>query len=333
MTSTQTVLVTGASAGVGRAVAREFGSLGWQVALLARGDAGLRAAARDVEAAGGKAIAIPADMSDHRQVEAAADRIESELGEIDVWVNAAFATVFAPFDQIEADEFRRATEVSYLGFVHGTMAALRRMKPRDRGTIVQVGSALGERAVPLQSAYCGAKHAINGFTESLRTELMHDKSNVHVTVVQMPALNTPQFSWVLSRLPKHPQPVPPIYQPEVAARAVVFAARHPKHKQYWVGASTVATLLGQRVIPAVLDRYLARAGYASQQTDSSCKPEAVNLWEPADDERDFGTHGIFDDRSHSFSPESWLRRNAKFVTAAGGAAAAAALLAAVRHDR
>lgn len=327
----QTVVVTGATAGVGRAVAREFSSRGYQVALLARGEAGLRAAADDVEAAGGTALTIPTDVADYRQVDAAADRVESEFGGIDVWVNAAFATVFAPFDQIKPDEFRRATEVSYLGFVHGTMAALHRMKPRDHGAIVQVGSALGNRAVPLQSAYCGAKHAINGFTESLRTELLHDKSNVHITVVQMPALNTPQFSWVLSRLPRHPQPVPPIYQPEVAARAVVFAAKHPKRKQYWVGASTVATLLGQRAFPTLLDRYLARTGYASQQTEDDDQPKAVNLWEPADNDRDFGAHGIFDDRSHSRSPVSTLRRHP--ALAVGGAAAAAASLVAAARTR
>ena len=331
LTSKKTVVVTGASAGVGRAVATQFGARGWKVALVARGETGLRAAAHDVGAAGGTALTVPADVSDHEQVAAAAERVERELGEIDVWINAAFATVFAPFDQIQSDEYRRATEVSYLGFVHGTMVALQRMKPRDRGTIVQVGSALGNRAVPLQAAYCGAKHAINGFTESLRTELLHDNSNVHVTVVQMPALNTPQFSWVLSRLPKHPQPVPPIYQPEVAARAVLYAADHPKHKQYWVGASTIATLVGQRIAPALLDRYLARAGYASQQTDRSRETAAVNLWEPADTDRDFGAHGIFDARSHSFSPALALRRNVKPIAAAIGGAAAVASVVATRR--
>ncbi len=325
MSTPETIVVTGATAGVGRAVARAFAARGAQVALLARGDAGLAAAARDVEEAGGKALPITTDVADNRQVDAAADRVERELGDIDVWVNAAFATVFAPFERIDAEEFRRATEVSYLGFVHGTMAALRRMKPRDRGAIVQVGSALGLRSVPLQSAYCGAKHAINGFTESLRTELLHDGSNVSVTVVQMPALNTPQFSWVLSRLPKRPQPVPPIYQPEVAARAVLFAADHPRHKQYWVGASTVATLLGQRLMPAVLDRYLARTGYSSQQTDEDATDHPVNLWEPADHHTDFGAHGRFDDRSHSLSPALILRRRAKPLAAAAAVAAGLAL--------
>ncbi len=325
MSTPETIVVTGASAGVGRAVARAFGARGAQVALLARGEAGLAAAARDVEDEGGKALVIPTDVADHRQVEAAAERVEQDLGEIDVWVNAAFATIFAPFDRIDAEEFRRATEVSYLGFVHGTMAALHRMKPRDRGAIVQVGSALGLRSVPLQSAYCGAKHAINGFTESLRTELLHDGSNVAVTVVQMPALNTPQFSWVLSRLPKRPQPVPPIYQPEVAARAVLFAADHPRRKQYWVGASTVATLLGQRVMPAVLDRYLGRTGYSSQQTNEDATDHPVNLWEPADDSTDFGAHGTFDDRSHALSPALAMRRGAKPLAAAAAVAAGVAL--------
>ncbi len=224
---TQTVVVTGASAGIGRATARLFGQRGARVALIARGQAGLDGAARDVEEAGGQALAISADVADYEQVTAAARQAEERFGPIDVWVNVAFTSVFAPFSEITAEEFRRVTEVSYLGFVHGTMAALALMRPRGRGTIVQVGSALGERSIPLQSAYCGAKHAINGFTSSLRCELLHENSGVQVTVVQMPAVNTPQFSWVRSRLPNHPQPVPPIYQPEVAARGVLFAADHP----------------------------------------------------------------------------------------------------------
>ena len=235
------------------------------------------------------------------------------FGPIDIWVNVAFVSVFAPFHQISAEEYRRVTEVSYLGFVHGTMAALGRMRRRDAGTVVQVGSALGSRAIPLQSAYCGAKHAINGFTESVRTELMHEHSNVNITVVQMPAVNTPQFSWVLSRLPRHPQPVPPIYQPEVAARAVVFAAEHPRRKQYWVGASTAGTVLGQRLVPALLDRYLAKTGYASQQTSQRVSPERPhNLWEPRDDEDggDHGAHGVFDSNSLDRSPQLWVSQHA-----------------------
>ena len=224
----QVVVVTGASGGIGRAVATAFGARGARVALLARGEKGLAGAARDVRAGGGSALLIPVDVADQAQVFAAADRVEDELGPIDVWVNVAFTSVFAPFEKIHPDEYRRVTEVSYLGYVYGTMAALQKMKPRDRGTIVQVGSALAYRGIPLQTAYCGAKHAIQGFHEALRCELLHEHSNVHVTMVQMPAVNTPQFSWVLSRLPHHAQPVPPIYQPEVAARGVLYAADHPQ---------------------------------------------------------------------------------------------------------
>ena len=254
----------------------------------------------------------------------AAALVEKTFGPIDVWVNVAFTSVFAPFHQIAADEYRRVTEVSYLGYVHGTMVALEHMRPRDRGTIVQVGSALGARAIPLQSAYCGAKHAINGFTESVRTELMHDHSDIHITIAQMPALNTPQFSWVLSRLPKHPQPVPPIYQPEIAARAVVFAADHPHRKQYWVGASTAATTLGQRLVPALLDHYLAKTGYTSQQTKQAASPNRPNnLWEPVDSaaNSDHGAHGTFDDRATARSPQLWISQHAR----ASGIAAAAAV--------
>jgi len=227
----------------------------------------------------------PPTWRDFAQVEAAAGRIEDSLGPIDVWVNVAFASVFAPFAETTPEDFRRVTEVTYLGFVHGTTAALARMRPRDHGAIVQVGSALGARSIPLQSAYCGGKHAINGFTESLRCELRHDISNVHVTVVQMPAVNTPQFSWVRSRLPRHPQPVPPIYQPEVAARGIVYAADHPGRKQYFVGATTAATILANRVAPALLDRYLARTGYDSQQTGEPESSRPDNLWEPVDEPR------------------------------------------------
>ncbi|MFY9926855.1 MAG: SDR family oxidoreductase, partial [Streptosporangiaceae bacterium] len=302
---TQTVAITGASAGIGRATARLFAERGANVGLIARGHAGLDGAARDVEQAGGKALAVPADVADFAQVDAAAQKIEDTFGPIDVWVNVAFASVFAPFAQISPEEFRRITEVSYLGFVHGTMAALARMRPRDRGAIVQVGSALGDRSIPLQSGYCGAKHAINGFTSSLRCELLHDRSGVHITVVQMPAVNTPQFSWVRSRLPRHPQPVPPIYQPEVAARGVLYAADHPRRKQYFVGASTAATILGNRVAPALLDRYLAKTGYNSQQTSERESGQSGNLWDPVDDPQgeDHGAHGEFDGKAHPRSAQ------------------------------
>ncbi len=305
----KTVVVTGASAGIGRASAELFGRRGARVALIARGEAGLQGAAEAVERAGGTALVVPADVADSDAVDQAASRAEAELGPVDVWVNVAFTSVFAPFTQITPAEFRRVTEVSYLGYVHGTMAALSRMKPRDRGTIVQVGSALGYRAIPLQSAYCGAKHAVNGFTESVRTELLHDHSHVNITVVQMPAVNTPQFSWVLSRLPRQAQPVPPIYQPGVAAEAVVFAAEHPGRKEYWAGGSTAATIFAQKFAAPVLDRYLGRTGYNSQQTDQPEVPgRPGNLWEPLDEApgTDHGAHGAFDDRARDHSNHDLL---------------------------
>jgi NAD(P)-dependent dehydrogenase (short-subunit alcohol dehydrogenase family) len=325
---TQTVVVTGASAGIGRATARLFGERGANVGLIARGEAGLDGAARDVEEAGGKALAVSADVADYEQVTAAARDIEQHFGPIDVWINVAFTSVFAPFAEITAAEFRRVTEVSYLGFVHGTMAALSLMRPRGRGTIVQVGSALGERSIPLQSAYCGAKHAINGFTSSLRCELLHDKAGVHVTVVQMPAVNTPQFSWVRSKLPRHPQPVPPIYQPDVAARGVVFAADHPRRRQYWVGGTTAATIAANRLAPALLDRYLARTGYDSQQTAQPAKPgRPDNLLQPADGTtgHDRGSRGAFDSTSHDRSPQLWVSQHARISS---GLLAGAAVLGA-----
>ncbi|MFE9401652.1 SDR family oxidoreductase [Streptomyces sp. NPDC006530] len=331
----ETVVITGASAGIGRATARLFAERGAHVVLLARGEAGLDAAAAEVEELGGRALALPVDVADPEQVEKAAEAAEATFGPIDVWVNVAFASVFAPFTEISADEFRRVTDVSYLGFVHGTRTALARMLPRDRGTIVQVGSALGERSIPLQSAYCGAKHAVNGFTSSVRTELLHNKSHVRITVVQMPAVNTPQFSWVRSRLAGHPQPVPPIYQPEVAARAVLFAADHPRRKQYYVGASTVATVWANRFVPALLDRYLARTGYGSQQREDMA-PESSrgNLWQPLDraPDEDHGAHGIFDEQAHARSYQAMTAHHP--VLAAGTALGALATAAwAVRRYR
>ena len=336
---TQTVVITGASAGIARATARLYGRRGANVALVARGKAGLEAAAADVRDNGGTPLVIPADVAEPDQVDAAAEQAEAELGPIDTWINVAFTSVFAPFTEISAAEFKRVTEVSYLGFVYGTMAALRYMKPRDYGTIVQVGSALSERSIPLQSAYCGAKHAINGFTESVRCELLHEGSGVRITVVQMPAVNTPQFSWVRSRLPRDPQPVPPIYEPELAARGVAFAADHPERKQYWVGDSTAATLLAQKFAAPLLDRYLARTGYDSQQTDQQASPgRPDNLWEPVDQPAgsDHGAHGSFDSKSHTVSPQLWVSQHARQVSAGAAAATAAGLggiLAARRRSR
>ncbi len=324
----QVVVVTGASGGVGRAVARLYGARGAKVALLARGVDGLAGVAKEVEAEGGTALPVEVDMADAAAVEAAAGHIEAELGPIDVWVNDAFTSVFAPFMQISAEEFTRVTRVSYLGYVYGTRAALARMLPRDRGVVVQVGSALAYRGIPLQSAYCGAKHAIQGFTESVRCELLHDKSGVRVTMVQLPAVNTPQFDWVLSRLRRKAQPVPPIYQPEVAARGIVYAADHPRRREYWVGGSTAATLLANAVAPGVLDRYLARTGYSSQQTDQPRDADQpANLWQPADgpQEPDYGAHGRFDDRATDRSVQLWASQHHGLIAAAALAATVAAL--------
>ncbi|MBV9041705.1 MAG: SDR family oxidoreductase [Acidimicrobiia bacterium] len=302
--SGRVVVVTGGSAGVGRATVRAFAEHGDDVAVLARGQDGLDGAVKDVEAAGRRALAISVDVADADAVEAAAAEVEQALGPIDVWVNCAMTSVFAPFKDAEPDEVRRVTEVDYLGFVYGTKAALRRMLPRDRGAIVQVGSALAYRGIPLQSAYCGAKHAVKGFTESLRCELLHDDSSVRLSMVQLPALNTPQFDWVLSRLPRKPQPVPPIYQPEVAARAIVWASGHDRAEVY-VGASTTGTILANKLVPRLLDRYLARSGYDSQQTKEAADPNRpANLWEPV--AGDHGAHGDFDGRAKPGSAQWWL---------------------------
>jgi NAD(P)-dependent dehydrogenase (short-subunit alcohol dehydrogenase family) len=285
------VVVTGASAGVGRASAIEFASRGDRVALIARGADGLAGASAEIAAAGGEALSVPADVADAAAVDAAATTIEEELGPIDVWVNDAMATVFSEFADIEPDEFRRATDVTYLGTVWGTKAALARMRPRDAGTIVQVGSALAYRGIPLQSAYCGAKHAIKGFTESVRTELMHDASAVRITMVQLPALNTPQFEIGRTKVDKHPQPVPPIYQPEVAARAIVWASEKAPREHY-VGAPVWKTIVGNKIAPWAADLYLARNGFKAQQTDEPVNGRPDNLFAPVPG--DHGTHGTFD---------------------------------------
>jgi NAD(P)-dependent dehydrogenase (short-subunit alcohol dehydrogenase family) len=323
MPTSRVVVVTGASGGVGRAVARRFGARGDRVALIARGEAGLSGAADDVDAAGGEALTMSVDVADHAALQTAAEDVERTLGPIDVWVNAAFSSVFAPFTEIEPEEFRRVTEVTYLGYVYGTRAALSRMLPRNRGTIVQVGSALAYRGIPLQSAYCGAKHAIQGFHESLRCELLHRRSRVRTTMVQLPAVNTPQFSWLRSRLRRHAQPVPPIFQPEVAAAAVVYAADHPRRREYWVGGSTVATLVANAVAPGILDRYLARTGFQSQQTDQPHDPtQPGNLWRPADDRvgHDYGAHGEFDEQAKTRSWQLWASQHHGLLAGTTGAA-------------
>jgi NAD(P)-dependent dehydrogenase (short-subunit alcohol dehydrogenase family) len=334
MSDSRVVVVTGASAGVGRAVARRFGEIGDRVALIARGEKGLSAALDDVHRAGGEGMTVAADVADHAAVDGAAAEVERKLGPIDVWVNTAFSSVFAPFSEITPDEFRRTTEVTYLGYVYGTRAALTRMRARDRGTIVQVGSALAYRGIPLQTAYCGAKHAIQGFHESLRCELLHEGSGVWTTMVQLPAVNTPQFSWVRSRLPRHAQPVPPIYQPEVVADAIVYAAAHPRRREYWVGGSTVATLLANAVAPGILDRYLARTGFGAQQTTEPHDPsDPGNLRHPADGERghDYGAHGEFDAKATSRSWQVWASQHHGLL--AGAAAAAVGLAAMARRAR
>jgi short-subunit dehydrogenase len=320
----QVVVITGASAGVGRATARAFAERAARVGLIARGRAGLEAAAEEVRARGGEALVLPCDVSDAAAVERAADEVEAAFGPIDVWVNAAMTAVLAEVLDTTAEEFRRVTEVTYLGSVHGALAALARMVPRDRGKLVQVGSALAYRGIPLQASYCGAKHAIEGFVESLRTELLHHGSNVGVTMVQLPGLNTTQFGWVRARTRGEPQPVPPIYQPEVAARAILWAAGH-RRRAIWVGAPTVYTILGQRLAPWLADRYLARTGFDGQQTDRPLDPDRRDyLFAPLDDEHDHGAHGGFDDRAHGRSPQLTLslHRRAAVGTVLGALAAA-----------
>lgn len=325
----EVVVVTGASAGLGRAIARKFGSQGAKVGLIARGGAGmdgLEGAKADVDKAGGQGLILACDVADPDQVEAAAEKAEQELGPIDIWVNDAMTSVFGPVKEIAPQEFKRVTEVTYLGQVYGAMAALKRMLPRDKGHIVLVGSALAYRGIPLQSAYCGAKHAIQGFADSLRAELLHDRSHVVLTMVQMPAMNTPQFGWVKNLLPMKPQPVPPIYQPEVAAEAVYWAAHHNR-REIFVGKSTVIAILGNKLAPQVGDWYLARTGYSSQQTDQPADSNRPNnLYEPLPG--DHGAHGAFDSKALGSSPQLTLSLDRKkLALAAAGLGAAGFALA------
>jgi short-subunit dehydrogenase len=316
----ETVVLTGAAAGVGRATARAFGRSGANIVLVARHRESLEAAQREIEQAGGHALVFPADVADADALDAAAEAAEREFGAIDIWVNCAMATIFSRFVDITPDEYRRATEVTYLGYVYGTMAALRRMRRRNRGTIVQVGSALAYRAIPLQSAYCGAKFAIRGFTDSIRSELLHEGSKVHLTMVQMPALNTPQFDWALNKTGRRPQPVPPIFQPEVAAEAIVFAA-HARRREVYVGWPTVKAILANKVIPGLLDRYLAKAGYDGQLTDAPDPAgRPANLFDPVP--RDHGAHGRFDALAKPHSLQLWLSRQRNVLLAAGAGLAA-----------
>jgi short-subunit dehydrogenase len=325
----ETVVITGASAGVGRATVRKFAEQGANVALLARGRDGLDAARKEVEAFGRKALVVTVDVADAEQVEAAAAQIEAELGKIDIWINNAMASVFSPVKEMTPEEFRRVTEVTYLGCVYGTLAALKRMLSRDHGVIVQVGSALAYRAIPLQSAYCAAKHALQGFNESLRCELIHDKSNVRVTMVQLPALNTPQFSWVKSRLVRKGQPVPPIFQPEVAADAIYFAAHNPL-REFYVGWPSAKAIMANKIAPGLLDRILAATGYDAQQYDGPEDPNrAHNLWTPVPG--DHGAHGDFDARAKSWSAQWWASKNRAWFALATIAFLLAVILAVVLH--
>lgn len=315
--SPQVVVITGASAGIGRATACEFAKQGAHIALLARDEQRLEDARREVEQLGGKAIAIPTDVAEFEQVEAAAERAEREFGPIDIWVNNAMTTVFAPFEEISAEDYRRVTDVTYHGYVWGTMAALKRMRARNRGTIVQVGSALAYRAIPLQSAYCGAKHAIEGFTESVRTELIHDKSKVHITMVQMPAVNTPQFDWCATTLNKQPKPVGTVYQPKVAAQAIVWASQ-AKRREVYVGLSSSMAIVGEKVAPGLLDHYLARTGVSGQQGEESIAADRPsNLWKPVPGP--YGAHGRFDDKALDKSRAMWLTKNRNWLVAGGAA--------------
>lgn len=313
----EVVVITGASAGVGRATVQAFARRGAKIGLIARGRAGLEGARRDTQRLGGEGLILPVDVADAKAVEEAAEAVEKKFGPIDVWVNDAMCSVFSPVKEMTAEEFKRVTEVTYLGVVYGSLAALKRMLPRDQGVIVQVGSALAYRGIPLQAAYCAAKHAIQGFCDSLRCELLHDKSRVRVVMVQMPALNTPQFSWVKSRLKNKAQPVPPIFQPEVAAEAILYAA-HSKRREIYVGGPTVEAIVGNKIAPSLLDHYLGATGFKSQQTNEPENPDRPdNLWEPVDAEHDRGAHGSFDQRATDWSLQLWANKNRGWLALAG----------------
>jgi NAD(P)-dependent dehydrogenase (short-subunit alcohol dehydrogenase family) len=329
MAEREVVVITGASGGVGRAIAREFARHGAAVGLIARGRAGLDAAAREVSELGGEPHVYAADVAEFDDLRSAAASIEAHLGPIDIWVNNAMTTVFSFFDDIEPREFERATRVTYLGAVWGTKVALERMLERDRGVIVQVGSALAYRGIPLQAPYCGAKHAMKGFYESLRCELRYRGSGVHMTMVQLPGMNTPQFDHCLSKMPRHPMPVPPIYQPDVAARAIYWAAHHRRREQY-VGLPTVYTIIGNKLAPWLAERYLARTAVDGQQTGERFDgTAAANLFEPIDADHDEGAHGSFDDQAHRRSQQAWFSRHrlGSGVAATLAAGAVGALLA------
>jgi NADP-dependent 3-hydroxy acid dehydrogenase YdfG len=318
----EVVVVTGGSAGVGRAIVRAFAERGANVAILARGHDGLNAAKEEFEEMGGKALAVSVDVADAQAVLDAADQVERELGPIDIWVNDAMASVFAPFWEIKPEEFERVTNVTYHGQVNGTRAALAHMRPRNRGTIVQVGSAVGYRSIPLQSAYSGAKFAIRGFTDSIRTELIHEHSDIRITMVQLPAHNTPQFRWVRSRLPKEAQPVPPIYQPEIAADAVVYASEHPR-REFYLAAPSWFGVLGQKMMPGLMDKYIGATGWDGQMIDEprdTARPD--NLFEPV--AGDHGAHGVFDERAHDTAPWWMVEKYMPALKVAGYATVAAA---------
>ncbi|HET7387673.1 MAG TPA: SDR family oxidoreductase [Nocardioidaceae bacterium] len=335
MTSAQTrkvAVVTGGTAGVGRATVREFAKAGYDVAVLARGRAGLDGAVRDVQEAGGQGLGVPTDVADYEAVQAAADRVESELGEIDVWVNVAFVGSLAFSWDTSMEEFRRMTEVTYYGQVHGTQAALRRMRPRNRGVIVNVCSAMAYRSIPLQSAYCGGKHAVVGYSESVMTELAHEKSKVKLCMVQLPGLNTPQFNWNLNKMGGHPMPVPPIFQPDLPAKAIVFLAAHPR-RNMWVGVSTAYTILAERVAPKLLDVYLGRTGVKSQQTDGDSPRWGSNVFEAQDEDTDRGARGAFDGQAHGRDPLLWASMHRGALIGGLLASAGAGLTAVARARR